>query len=111
MKIWTPVSFQEIQKMIEYLPFLLNEEQLGLWNFIKVPPQKWQEETMGKEGGGFWVVGLAGNKALYYNDIEEGFNLSTFSKYGTLDEYYCNQLQLHEMIISLSESVGKGHEF
>lgn len=107
--MWTPISIEEIRKMIEYLLFLLNEEQLGLWKFISVTPQKWQEETMGKEGSGFWVVGLAGNKALYYNDIEEGFRLSSFSKYGTLDEYHCNQLELHEMIISLSES--KGHEF
>lgn len=66
---------------------------------------------MGKEGGGFWVVGLAGNRALYYNDIEEGFNLSMFSKFGFLDEYYSNQIELHEMIISLSESINKGHSF
>ena len=109
--MWTPVSLEEIQKLIEYLPFLLNQEQLGLWNFIKVAPQKWQEHTMGRDGGGFWVVGVAGNKALYYNYIEEGFNLSTYSQYGTLDEYYCNQLELHEMIISLSVSISKGHQF
>jgi hypothetical protein len=108
--MWTPVSLEEIEKMIYGLPSLLSQEQLALWNFIKVTPQKWQEATMGEEGGGFWVVGIAGNKALYYNDIEDGFNLSTYSQHGNLEEYNCSQSDLHEMIVYLSESIRKGHE-
>ena len=108
--MWTPISLQEIEKMIEYLPIVLNQEQLGLWNFIKVTPQKWQEATMGDEGGGFWVVGIAGKKALYYNDIEEGFNLSTYSQQGILEVYNCSQSELHETIIFLSRSISKGHD-
>lgn len=109
MKEWTPAGLSDINKIIEYQPFLLNQEELAFWNFIKVPPDKWHEHSMGNEGGGFWVVGIAGNKAIYYNDIEDGFNLSTFVQFGTLDEYNCSQIELHELIISLYECIRKGH--
>lgn len=56
---------------------------------------------MGEEGGGFWVVAILGKSVIYYNDIEEGYNLSPFIKYGEIENYYCNQIELHEMIKSL----------
>jgi len=36
---------------------------------------------------GFWVVAVIGNKALWYNHIEQGFNVSPFSSYGCVDKY------------------------
>jgi len=30
----------------------------------------------------------------WYNDIEEGFNRSGYSTYGTIDDYWCNQDEL-----------------
>lgn len=98
--MWPPITLEKITTMIGYVPFFLNEEQLKLWDFIKLTPQKWQEHTMGEEGGGFWVVAIAGNNAIYYNDIEEGFNISSYSQYGILDEYGCNQSELHDLIIN-----------
>lgn len=56
---------------------------------------------MGKDGGGFWVVAILGKSVIYYNDIEEGYNLSTFIDYGKIENYNCSQMELHEMIESL----------
>lgn len=36
---------------------------------------------------GFWVVAVMGNKALWYNHVEQGFNVSLFSSYGCIDNY------------------------
>ena len=48
----------------------------ALWNSIKMPPEKWSQVSYPESGDKFWVVGLAGKTAVYYNDIEEGFNVS-----------------------------------
>lgn len=36
---------------------------------------------------GFWTVAVMGNKVLWYNHIEQGFNVSVFSSYGCIDKY------------------------
>jgi len=64
-----------------------------LWEFVRVSPTKWQQHPWGDEGGGFWVVGLFGNRALWYNDIELGFNASSYDQFGTISDYVCNQEQ------------------
>ncbi|MEJ7643756.1 MAG: hypothetical protein WKF87_04125 [Chryseolinea sp.] len=66
------------------------------------------EETFGKEGNGFWVVGLIGRKVIYYNDIEDGFNISDYKNYGVIDEYVCNQDKLIWIVGRLVEFVKFG---
>lgn len=56
---------------------------------------------MGAEGGGFWVVAIFGSRVLYFNDHEEGFNISPYSKYGTIDEYNCGQSALYDTVVSI----------
>src|SRR5690349_4498673 len=103
--MWTPISKQKIEQHLEWCNDILSVEAdcLRFWEYIRISPEKWQEYTMGNEGGGFWVVGIFGKNVIYYNDIEEGYNTSPFTQYGKIDEYWCNQLELHEMIISLFE--------
>jgi len=101
--MWIPVKQEKIERDIEYCDDILFAipNCLKFWEFVKITPEKWQEKTMGEEGGGFWVVAILGKSVIYYNDIEEGYNLSTFTNYGEIDNYYCNQMELHEMIESL----------
>ena len=57
----------------------------GLWNFwqlIKMDPTKWIEKDYGDEGGGFWVVAICRTKVIWYNNIEDSFNISA-KKYMT----------------------------
>lgn len=75
------------------------------WNYIRIEPEKWQEQSMGTEGGGFWVVAIIGKTVIYYNDIEEGYNRSSFKKYGEIDNYYPGQTYLHEMVESLYKEI------
>ena len=41
-----------------------------------------------REGVSFWVVAVLGETALWYNDVEEGFNLSPFKSRGEISEYH-----------------------
>ncbi|MFS4431239.1 hypothetical protein [Chryseobacterium sp. S90] len=106
--IWTPITIEEILEMIFSTEKKLNGNLLNFWDLIKIDPEKWHEEDYGQEGGGFWVVGLMGIRVIYYNDIEEGFNISEYTKYGTIDHYYCNQDELHTAILSLYSIISFG---
>ncbi|MHA3772588.1 hypothetical protein ACXR0O_13715 [Verrucomicrobiota bacterium sgz303538] len=83
----------------------MTSPQRALWNLIAVKPRKWKQSPWGDDGGGFWVVALAGERCLYFNDIEDGFNWSRFSTYGTIDEYWCNQSELRHVVSALTHSI------
>jgi hypothetical protein len=59
----------------------------------RVTPVKWTQSPWGDEGGGFWVLALCDRCVLWYNDIEGGFEVSSFNTTGVIpkDEYACNQ--------------------
>jgi hypothetical protein len=91
---WTPIPEVEIWDLINNAWERMTFEQRRFWEVIKIDPSKWHEPQYGKQGGGFWVVAVFGNFVLWYNDIEDGFNLSMYQTYGTIDDYWCNQDRL-----------------
>lgn len=101
--MWTPISEERLRKDIELSEQALNGAALNFWNMIKVKPEKWACPPVGDQGGGFWVVGLYGSNVVYYNDIEEGYNVSAYNKFGVIEEYYCNQSELFQFIESIVE--------
>mgnify|MGYP003536128035 FL=1 len=105
--MWTPANKNRILKDIEYCDDILfsRADCLKFWEYLKIQPEKWIEKTMGKEGNGFWVVGIIGKSVIYYNDIEEGYNFSSFTTYGEIDYYYPNQMELYQMIESLYQEI------
>lgn len=84
--MWTPISLTELEGWISRGESKLEGEPLNFWKLIKIPPQKWQEIEYGNQGGGFWVVAVFGNAVVFYNDIEEGFNVSIYQTYGHIRE-------------------------
>ncbi|WP_444930920.1 hypothetical protein ACJJIF_03810 [Microbulbifer sp. SSSA002] len=105
MSTWKPIDEVEILQKTENARWLLEGIPKDFWKLIRLDhPEKWSQHPWGDEGNGFWVVGVMGNRCIYYNDIEDGFNISMFKSWGTIEEYYCNQLGLHELITSIVES-------
>ena len=84
--------------MIELEELAMDPPTRLFWDLIKIPPVKWQLSPWGDEGGGFWVVALAGRNCVYFNDIEEGFNRSQYEEFGRIRDYWCNQSGLAECI-------------
>ncbi len=95
---WKPTSEEEIYNEISEMEFAFNKAEKRLWELIKVKPKKWQLSPWGDQGGGFWVIAIAGDSAIYYNDIEDGYNISTYSQLGKLEEYVCDQVSLYDII-------------
>ncbi len=102
MSTWTPISESHLLGLIEVSEYEMDDYSKFLWEQIKLPKQeKWKQSPMGDEGGGFWVVATYGKTCIYYNDIEDGFNQSSFSQWGTIDKYRCSQIELHHLVHSL----------
>ena len=103
MNTWRPTTEAEIWDIINSAWDKMSLAQRRVWEVIKIDPVKWEENTYGVMGGGFWVVAIYGSTVIWYNDIEEGFNHSSWSRAGTIDEYWCNQTPLQDAI---GESIG-----
>jgi hypothetical protein len=106
--MWNPITLEELNSEISISESELRSEEYNLWKLIRISPEKWQESDYGDEGGGFWAVGLFGKQVIWYNDIEDGFNISDFSTYGTIDQYWCNQDELFHVIYRLYRTIQQG---
>jgi len=107
---WQPISEADIWEKINKSYERMSLEQRRLWEVIKIDPEKWQEETYGKEGGGFWVVAIIGSSVIWYNDIEEGFNRSKYLNYGAINDYWCNQDQLEWTTQNIINELKDGYD-
>ncbi len=88
----------------------MSQEEMRLWEAIRIQPVKWQQDPYGIQGGGFWVVGIIGSTVIWYNDIEEGFNRSRFFAFGRIDDYWSNQDELERTIQYLMNALSQGHD-
>jgi hypothetical protein len=91
---WTPISELALRDRVAQGEARMSPSQLRLWQAVRIEPEKWQQHPYGEAGGGFWVVAIVGRTVIWYNDIEEGFNRSGYSAYGTIADYWCNQDEL-----------------
>ena len=96
--MWKPLPENKLTDIIEEAELFMAPGCRRFWDYIKIHPQKWSLSPWGDEGGGFWVVAVIGNTCIYYNDIEEGFNFSSYKTFGQIDDYYCDQSDLLPVI-------------
>ncbi|MBN1009126.1 hypothetical protein [Amphritea pacifica] len=107
---WEPISEEELRSDIEDALDRMSLEQRKIWDVIKIEPKKWHQEPWGNEGGGFWVVALIGDRVIWYNDIEDGFNQSTYTEYGRINEYWCCQDELEWAVDNIINLLRDGYE-
>jgi len=87
----------------------MSPPQSRLWSVIKVMPEKWRQSPYGDTGGGFWVVAVLGELVLWYNDIEEGFNISRHKNFNEIKDYWCNQDELEWAVQALLNLIQDGY--
>jgi hypothetical protein len=105
---WRPIGEADLLRLIADAVGLMEGPARSLWNLIRVRPQKWKLTPWGDEGGGFWVVALIGMQVVWYNDIEDGFNISRYETPGVIAEYWCNQHELQQTILALRQHIETG---
>jgi len=106
---WKPATEIEIWDLINSACARMTLEQEKTWDIIKITPEKWIEKTYGELGDGFWVVAIIGSNVILFNDIEDGFNQSSYKNYGEISEYYCNQSNLEHEVQGIVNAFKNGH--
>ena len=91
--MWEPITRDELDELIATDIAECSEAQRAIYARTSITPEKWRQSPWGDLGGGFWAVAVYGTKVLWYNDIEDGFNISSFVTSGRIpdDEYWCDQ--------------------
>ncbi|EEH68981.1 hypothetical protein HMPREF0023_1491 [Acinetobacter sp. ATCC 27244] len=107
---WTSIEEAEMLETINESYCRMTLEQRRLWEAIKLYPQKWSQEPYGDIGHGFWVVAIIGNTVIWFNDVEDGFNRSSFTEFGKINEYYCNQDDLECQIQNVLNQIRDGYD-
>ena len=110
MTDWEPIGEDALSNRIAQGCESMTESTRRLWEAVRIQPEKWQQRPYGDAGGGFWVVGLIGRTAIWYNDIEDGFNRSLYSTYGVIDDYWCNQDELNVTLSFLANALAGGKD-
>jgi hypothetical protein len=73
---WRPLAREELQSTIERELADCSDEQRAYFQTVAFEPTKWSQAPYGDEGGGFWAIAADDNRVLWYNDIDDGFNVS-----------------------------------
>ena len=107
---WEPISAKTLLARIGQGCSRMPREHRRLWDAIRIDPEKWQQYPYGDAGGGFWTVALIGRTAIWYNDLEDGFNRSVYSTYGVIDDYWCNDDELDVTVEYLANALSGGHD-
>jgi hypothetical protein len=89
---WHPISLSDLVSRISRELLDCSAEQREHFSRSRISPAKWHLPPWGDEGGGFWAVAVQQDRVLWYNDIEQGFNVSTFVVPGQIprNQYWCN---------------------
>lgn len=106
---WSPISEAKIWDQINEAESRMEPDVAKLWQFVRVLPHKWDQHPWGDEGGGFWVVAVFGSRVVWFNDIEDGFNVSRYRVPGEIADYWCNQSNLDHVIQQLLNEVQHGN--
>ena len=107
---WEPISKKALLKRIGQGYARMPQENQRLWESIRINPEKWEQHPYGDAGGGFWVVALIGRTVIWYNDLEDGFNRSVYSRYGVIDDYWCNEDELNVTVQYLANALTGGKD-
>lgn len=101
---WAPLTLKALEDMIVQGLEGMDDAVRVAWEAMRIEPEKWQCSPWGDEGGGFWAVAAKDGYVVWYNDIENGFNISQFTKRGIIDEYLCNETTFEQFLLGLPEA-------
>jgi hypothetical protein len=105
---WRPIAEAELRDLLVRELAECTDAQREFFGRVRIDPAKWALSPWGDLGEGFWAVAVHESRVLWFNDIEVGFNVSSFTDHGRIpdDEYWCNPDSLCLTIHLLQGSPG-----
>jgi hypothetical protein len=100
---WTPINKPELEQIIKVQLEELNSEESTFINRIRCQLQEAKIKRFGKIENVF-VVARTKDLIVFYDDVEEGFEVSTVDDSGVISEYGFNQFTLQHVVNQLRAS-------
>ncbi len=93
---WEPITEREFCELVAAQLAMCPADLREFFARVKIPLAKWRQSPWADLGLGFWAAAVVENRVLWFNDIEDGFNVSRFEERGVIpnDEYWCNHDEL-----------------
>jgi hypothetical protein len=107
---WQPIALEALRERIAQGVARMRPAHRRLWEAIRIEPRKWRLSPYGDAGGGFWAVAVIGASVIWYNDVEEGFNRSRYTRHGHIGDYWRNQDELDVTMEYLVTSIETGFD-
>jgi len=109
MDAWHPATIDEVRRLIRKDLCDCDDEQVSVFEQFGVRPFLAPITRYGKRES---VVVLArkGEEVIYYEDIDEGFNVSPISTDGVILEHWCNQDDLGSALNAWVEGRASGRK-
>jgi hypothetical protein len=89
MSDWSPISAEELLELLKGQEKELDDTQREIFKKYRIKPYRAPIERYRKTEY-FFVVAKWDNKAMYYEDVEEGFNVSPIDESGRILQHWCN---------------------
>src|SRR5215831_17384581 len=98
MDHWRPATIPEVNEIIANDLKACDAEQLAAFDQYRVEPFSAPIVRYGQTES-VVVVARKGDQVIYWEDVEDGFNVSPISHHGQVLEHWCNQ---HELRFALN---------
>lgn len=98
--MWQAITETELRELVERELKRCTPEQQSLFAQYRVPPYKVPIHRFGKLEEVFVVAALP-TGLIYYEDVEEGFELDSLGTDGAIPKQGCNQYELRHVLSQL----------
>ena len=93
---WVSITKIELEKEIESQCSNLDSEELNFFNKIRVPLEPVEINRWGKLETVF-IVAKLGTTIIFYEDVEEGFEITKLNEQGVISEYGASQYTIQHV--------------
>lgn len=104
------LSEAEIYEVLSFSWERMSLPQRRLWQVISCQPHKWDLPPWSDATAGFWVVGCIGTQVIFHNEIEGGFNRSSYSSHGRIDRYSGTGFDLSDVVQWFLNWIADGYD-
>lgn len=105
MPTWRPATREEVQAIVAVHQLALGNEQRELFDQIRIEPRACQIERSGQLEAVF-VVARVGEAVVFWEDVEEGFELTAPDADGVLRDYGASQFELRHVLSQVLDRLG-----
>ncbi|WP_154224301.1 hypothetical protein [Marinicella rhabdoformis] len=100
---WKPITKAQLEKEVETQCALLSGQELACFTKIRVPYEPVKIDRWGKLESVF-IVARKDEFIVFYEDIEDGFEIGKLNEFGIIVEYGANQFTIQHVVNQLFAS-------